>query len=388
MPYLHINGGIDLKKLIVLGSTGSIGTQTLEVAENLQSEVVALTANSNLNLLEKQIRKFHPAMAVLINKQAAQQLKQRVADTDTRIYSGIEGIISILQNIDCDIVINGISGMAGTLPTIEAVKAGHDIALANKESIVTAGEYILHLANKKQVKILSVDSEHSAIQQCIDGCHHTIKRILLTASGGPFFGMSAQELRTVTKAQALQHPNWAMGTKITLDSATLMNKGLEWIEAVRLFNVSPEQIKIIIHRQSVVHSAVEFEDNAIIAQMGTADMRVPIQYAITYPQRVKSPGESLDLIKLGTLTFSEPDTDTFQALSLAESALHAGGTAPTILNAANEVAVQKFLEDKLTFAGITEYVKDILNKTPVINNPSIEQIFETDERIRRDYGRK
>lgn len=388
MPYLHINGGIDLKKLIVLGSTGSIGTQTLEVAENLQSEVVALTANSNLNLLEKQIRKFHPAMAVLINKQAAQQLKQRVADTDTRIYSGIEGIISILQNIDYDIVINGISGMAGTLPTIEAVKAGHDIALANKESIVTAGEYILHLANKKQVKILSVDSEHSAIQQCIDGCHHTIKRILLTASGGPFFGMSAQELRTVTKAQALQHPNWAMGTKITLDSATLMNKGLEWIEAVRLFNVSPEQIKIIIHRQSVVHSAVEFEDNAIIAQMGTADMRVPIQYAITYPQRVKSPGESLDLIKLGTLTFSEPDTDTFQALSLAESALHAGGTAPTILNAANEVAVQKFLEDKLTFAGITEYVKDILNKTPVINNPSIEQIFETDERIRRDYGRK
>lgn len=377
-----------MKKLIVLGSTGSIGTQTLEVAENLQSEVVALTANSNLNLLEKQIRKFHPAMAVLINKQAAQQLKQRVADTDTRIYSGIEGIISILQNIDCDIVINGISGMAGTLPTIEAVKAGHDIALANKESIVTAGEYILHLANKKQVKILSVDSEHSAIQQCIDGCHHTIKRILLTASGGPFFGMSAQELRTVTKAQALQHPNWAMGTKITLDSATLMNKGLEWIEAVRLFNVSPEQIKIIIHRQSVVHSAVEFEDNAIIAQMGTADMRVPIQYAITYPQRVKSPGESLDLIKLGTLTFSEPDTDTFQALSLAESALHAGGTAPTILNAANEVAVQKFLEDKLTFAGITEYVKDILNKTPVINNPSIEQIFETDERIRRDYGRK
>ena len=388
MPYLHINGGIDLKKLIVLGSTGSIGTQTLEVAENLQSEVVALTANSNLNLLEKQIRKFHPAMAVLINKQAAQQLKQRVADTDTRIYSGIEGIISILQNVDCDIVINGISGMAGTLPTIEAVKAGHDIALANKESIVTAGEYILHLANKKQVKILSVDSEHSAIQQCIDGCHHTIKRILLTASGGPFFGMSAQELRTVTKEQALQHPNWAMGTKITLDSATLMNKGLEWIEAVRLFNVSPEQIKIIIHRQSVVHSAVEFEDNAIIAQMGTADMRVPIQYAITYPQRVKSPGESLDLIKLGTLTFSEPDTDTFQALSLAESALHAGGTAPTILNAANEVAVQKFLEDKLTFAGITEYVKDILNKTPVIKNPSIEQIFETDERIRRDYGRK
>ena len=388
MPYLHINGGIDLKKLIVLGSTGSIGTQTLEVAENLQSEVVALTANSNLNLLEKQIRKFHPAMAVLINKQAAQQLKQRVADTDTRIYSGIEGIISILQNVDCDIVINGISGMAGTLPTIEAVKAGHDIALANKESIVTAGEYILHLANKKQVKILSVDSEHSAIQQCIDGCHHTIKRILLTASGGPFFGMSTQELRTVTKEQALQHPNWAMGTKITLDSATLMNKGLEWIEAVRLFNVSPEQIKIIIHRQSVVHSAVEFEDNAIIAQMGTADMRVPIQYAITYPQRVKSPGESLDLIKLGTLTFSEPDTDTFQALSLAESALHAGGTAPTILNAANEVAVQKFLEDKLTFAGITEYVKDILNKTPVIKNPSIEQIFETDERIRRDYGRK
>ena len=278
--------------------------------------------------------------------------------------------------------------MAGTLPTIEAVKAGHDIALANKESIVTAGEYILHLANKKQVRILSVDSEHSAIQQCIDGCHHTIKRILLTASGGPFFGMSAQELRTVTKEQALQHPNWAMGTKITLDSATLMNKGLEWIEAVRLFNVSPEQIKIIIHRQSVIHSAVEFEDNAIIAQMGTADMRVPIQYAITYPQRVKSPGESLDLIKLGKLTFSEPDTDTFQALSLAESALHAGGTAPTILNAANEVAVQKFLEDKLTFAGITEYVKDILNKTPVIKNPSIEQIFETDERIRRDYGRK
>lgn len=377
-----------MKKLIVLGSTGSIGTQTLEVAENLQSEVVALTANSNLNLLEKQIRKFHPAMAVLINKQAAQQLKQRVADTDTRIYSGIEGIISILQNIDYDIVINGISGMAGTLPTIEAVKAGHDIALANKESIVTAGEYILHLANKKQVRILSVDSEHSAIQQCIDGCHHTIKRILLTASGGPFFGMSAQELRTVTKEQALQHPNWAMGTKITLDSATLMNKGLEWIEAVRLFNVSPEQIKIIIHRQSVIHSAVEFEDNAIIAQMGTADMRVPIQYAITYPQRVKSPGESLDLIKLGKLTFSEPDTDTFQALSLAESALHAGGTAPTILNAANEVAVQKFLEDKLTFAGITEYVKDILNKTPVIKNPSIEQIFETDERIRRDYGRK
>lgn len=371
-----------MKKLIVLGSTGSIGTQTLDVAENLHFPIVALTAGKNIDLLEKQIRKYSPQAAAVTDPDAAKELKQRISGLSTVIFEGQNGIENLLKNFECDTVVNGVSGMAGTLPTIQAIEAGRNIVLANKESIVTAGEYILDLAEQKKVRLLSADSEHSAIQQCIDGSQNKIKRILLTASGGPFFGKTTEQLQTVTKEQALRHPNWNMGAKITLDSATLMNKGLELIEAVRLFHVCPEQVKILIHRESIVHSAVEFEDNAILAQLGTADMRVPIQYALTYPARVKSPAKSLDLIQLGSLTFFEPDKKTFRALTLAENAVREGGTAPTILNAANEVAVQKFLKDEISFLGITDYVEQTLEKTPVIHNPTIEQIFETDARVR------
>lgn len=371
-----------MKKLIILGSTGSIGTQTLDVAENLQYPVVALTVDKNIDLLEKQIRKYHPQAVAVSNTEAAQVLQQRISDLPTAVFGGKDSVQTVLKTFECDTVVNGISGMAGTLPTIQAIEAGRDIVLANKESIVTAGEYILALAKEKNIRLISADSEHSAIQQCIDGSQNKIKRILLTASGGPFFGKTKQQLRTVTKSQALCHPNWTMGAKITLDSATLMNKGLELIEAVRLFNVQPQQVKIIIHRESIIHSAVEFEDNAIIAQMGTADMRVPIQYALTYPNRVKSPAESLDLIALGSLTFFEPDRQTFPALQLAEDAIREGGTAPTVLNAANEVAVQKFLNDELSFTGITDYVEQALQTTPIIHTPTLEQIFETDAIIR------
>lgn len=373
-----------MKTLIVLGSTGSIGTQTLDVAERLGCRIAALTAHRNIDLLEQQIRRFHPEAAVCTLPQAAEQLRQRISDTDTRVLQGEEGIGDVLRQVDCDMVVNGIVGMAGTRPTFWAVAEGHDVALANKETIVTAGEHLLRAAEQHDVRILSVDSEHSAIFQCLDGHPNKIKKILLTASGGPFFGMTREQLRTVTKQQALQHPNWSMGAKITIDSATLMNKGLEVIEAARLFSVQPDQIEVVIHRQSIIHSAVEFEDNAILAQLGTADMRVPIQYAITYPHRQPCPAPALDLVQAAALTFDRPDADTFKALRLAYDALACGGTAPTVLNAANEVAVAQFLADEISFCDIADRVEQALQTVPIIHNPTLEQIFETDAKVRAD----
>ncbi len=373
------------KKISVLGSTGSIGTQTLDVAENLGCEVETLTAHSNIDLLEKQIRRFNPKFAVCSDKFAANTLKTRVSDTGTRVLGGEEGISETIENDGAEIVVNGIVGMAGTRPTIAIIKAHKTAALANKEAIVTAGEYICKLAKDENVPLISVDSEHSAIFQCLETRkgEAKIKKLLLTASGGPFFGKTAEELEKITPEKALAHPTWKMGRKITVDSATLMNKGLEIIEAVRLFGVDESRVEVVVHRESIIHSAVEFEDNAIIAQLGLPDMRVPIQYAITYPDRKPSPAAELDLASLAKLTFYKPDEKTFRALSLARQAIRAGGTAPTVFNAANEVAVERFLKGEIGFLRIADVVENALNNTEIISNPDIEDIFETDRKVRQ-----
>lgn len=373
-----------MKKISILGSTGSIGTQTLDVAENLGCKVISLTAKGNIDLLEKQIRKFSPLFAVCTDAEAAKKLKQRVSDTETKVLSGSEGISEIIRNDESELIVNGIVGMAGTMPTIEIIKAHKTAALANKEAIVTAGDYIMNLAKEEKTPLISVDSEHSAIFQCLQtkSGNSRIKKLLLTASGGPFRGKTLEELKDITPADALKHPSWSMGQKITIDSSTLMNKGLEIMEAVRLFGVEESQIKVVVHPQSIIHSAVEFEDNAVIAQMGVADMRVPIQYAVTYPDRKPSPAAELDLAQLGSLTFFDPDEKTFRALSLARQAIRDKGTAPTVFNAANEVAVEKFLKGELSYLGITEYVEKMLNEIPLISSPTIEEIFETDRKVR------
>ncbi len=375
------------KKISVLGSTGSIGTQTLDVAENLGCKTETLAAHSNIDLLEKQIRKFKPKFAVCIDKEAAKTLKIKVSDTSTHILGGEEGLFESIKNDNSEIVINGIVGMAGTRPTIEIIKAHKAVALANKEAIVTAGEYICKLAKDENVPIISVDSEHSAIFQCLETRKGTakIKKLLLTASGGPFFGMTSEQLKDITPEKALAHPTWNMGKKISIDSSTLMNKGLEIIEAVRLFGVDESKIKVVIHRESIIHSAVEFEDNAIIAQLGLPDMRVPIQYAITYPDRMPSPAKELDFADLGKMTFYNPDEKTFRALSLARQAIRTGGTAPTVFNAANEVAVEKFLKGEISFLQIADIVEKALNETEITDNPNIDEIFEADRKVRQKY---
>lgn len=377
--------GFTKKKISILGATGSIGTQTLDVAENLGCEIVTLTAHSSIDLLEKQIRKFKPKFAVCTDKAAAETLKARVCDTKTTVLGGDEGLFETIRNDGAELAVNGIVGMAGTRPTIEIIKAHKTAALANKEAIVTAGEYICALAKSENVPLISVDSEHSAIFQCLETRkgEAKIKRLLLTASGGPFFGKTAEELKDIKPEHALAHPTWKMGKKITIDSATLMNKGLEIIEAVRLFGVDESRVKVVVHRESIIHSAVEFEDNAIIAQLGLPDMRGPIQYAITYPNRVASPASELDLATLAKMTFFEPDEKTFRSLSLARQAIRTGGTAPTVFNAANEVAVAKFLNGEIGFLQIADVVERALNETETISNPDIEEIFETDRKVRQ-----
>ncbi|MCL2717894.1 MAG: 1-deoxy-D-xylulose-5-phosphate reductoisomerase [Lachnospiraceae bacterium] len=367
-----------MKKIGILGSTGSIGTQTLDIVRHNRDDlhVVALAAGSNIGLLEEQIREFHPLYAAMWNEEAARELRVKVADIPVKILSGIEGLIEISTLPDIEMLVTAIVGMIGLRPTIAAIKAGKDIALANKETLVTAGHIIMPLVKKLGINLLPVDSEHSAIfQSLVAESPDTISKILLTASGGPFRGKITAELPGKTKNDALRHPNWAMGQKITIDSATLVNKGLEVIEAHWLFDIPAEQIKVIIHPQSIIHSMVEFVDRGIIAQLGIPDMKLPIQYALFYPERKPLKGESVDFTAIQTLTFENPDTETFKGLPLAYKALADGGSMPTVYNAANEKAVSLFLQDKIGFLDIYEIIEGAMNQHKIIPSPNVEEIL-------------
>ena len=374
------------KRLSLLGSTGSIGTQCLDVAEKAGFEVVCLAAHSNSILLEAQARKFRPELVALVDEAAAKDLKVRLADTNIRVLSGLQGVCECAACAHADTVLNSVVGMAGLAPTLAAIEAKKTIALANKETLVAGGALVMRLAKENGVSILPVDSEHSAIFQCLQGMYDKaeLKSILLTASGGPFFGKTKAELVGVTLAEALNHPNWSMGAKITVDSATMMNKGLELIEAVWLFGVSPEQIRIIVHRESILHSAVEFSDNAVIAQLGVPDMRVPIQYALTYPARIESPVKRLSLTELGTLHFCLPDEDTFRCLPLCRKAIARGGLAPCVVNGANEMANRLFREGKIGFLQIADLVEGALENVAGKQSYTREDIFAADQAA-RDY---
>ncbi|MCD8390775.1 MAG: 1-deoxy-D-xylulose-5-phosphate reductoisomerase [Firmicutes bacterium] len=368
------------KNISILGSTGSIGTQTLEVARMYPNiRPLALTANSNVDLLEKQAREFRPRLVCMADEDRARDLKARLADTDIEVDGGEESVIRAAAIDGADTVVTAVVGIAGLAPTIEAIKAGKNIALANKETLVTGGHIVTRLARENNVKLLPVDSEHSAIFQSMQGFRRSqIKRILLTASGGPFFGKSRAELEGVTPADALKHPNWNMGAKVTIDSSTLVNKGLEVIEAKWLFDVDIDQIKVLIHRQSIIHSMVEYNDNGVIAQLGAPDMKLPIQYALTYPDRLVMAGNELDFTKYGSLTFDEPDTDVFYALELARRAGKTGGTAPAVFNGADEAAVELFLKGKLTYLGISEAIAAAMDGIKAVGEPSIDEIFDAD----------
>lgn len=373
----------------ILGSTGSIGTQTLEVVRSYPGiRVHAISAYSNVDLMEAQIREFKPRLACLISENAAGELAVRVADTDTKVVSGSEGLIEVATYPDAEIVVTAVVGISGLLPTIEAIKAGKNIALANKETLVTGGHIVTGLAKDMGVKILPVDSEHSAIFQSLQGNGGKIKKILLTASGGPFFGKTREELLNITPEQALKHPNWDMGAKVTIDSSTLVNKGLEVIEAKWLFDVDIDQIEVLVHRQSVLHSAVMYEDNGIIAQLGAPDMKLPIQYALTYPDRLPMRGNELDLTKYPELTFARPDTDTFYALELARKAGREGGILPTVFNSADEAAVELFLSKKIGYLDISKLIGEAMEAAENIENPSVEQILEADKFAREQVFRR
>lgn len=367
-----------MKKIAILGSTGSIGTQTLEVArQNGDIQILGLAAGSNIRLLEEQIREFAPLAASVMDEEKARELAVRVEDTNTKIYSGMEGMLEIAAMADTELLVTAVVGMIGIRPTIEAIREGKDIALANKETLVTAGHIIMPLARKSGVSILPVDSEHSAIFQCLHGEDpHTLKKILLTASGGPFRGYDKKKLEKVTLEDTLKHPNWVMGQKITVDSATLVNKGLEVMEACWLFHVGIDQVQVVVQPQSVIHSMVEFEDGAVMAQLGTPDMKLPIQYALYYPQRRFLPGSRLDFEALGSLTFEAPDLDTFQGLAMAMEAARAGGSMPTVYNAANEQAVRRFLNREICFLDIYEMIRSSMDRHQVISAPSLETILE------------
>lgn len=370
-----------MKHIAILGSTGSIGTQTLDVVRNNPSDlcVVALAAGSNATLMEKQIREFKPKLAAMWTMEAAEDLKLRVADIDVRIVWGMEGLLEIATMEESEVLVTAIVGMIGIRPTIAAIEAGKDIALANKETLVTAGHIIMPLAKKYGVEILPVDSEHSAIFQSMNGePENKISKILLTASGGPFRGKTRKQLEAITVEDALKHPNWAMGRKITIDSSTLVNKGLEVMEAKWLFGVDLDQIEVVVHPQSVIHSMVEYVDGAIIAQLGTPDMRLPIQYALYYPDRVFLPGKRLDFFELGQMTFERPDIETFTGLKLAFRAARTGGSMPTAFNAANEKAVSLFLDRKISYLQITELIEAAMDNHRVIDNPSVDEILATE----------
>ena len=370
------------QKLAILGSTGSIGTQTLDIVsqnpEDLQ--VVAMSCGSNLDLFEKQIRKYHPSLVSVGSQELAKDLQTRISDLEVKITYGMDGLIAVATCDEADTVVTAVVGMVGVQPTIAAINAGKTIALANKETLVTAGHIIMPLAKEKGVSILPVDSEHSAIFQSLNGeRHNKISKILLTASGGPFRGRTFEELENVKLEDALKHPNWSMGAKITIDSATMINKGLEVMEAKWLFGVNLNQVEVVVHPQSILHSAVEFMDGAVIGQMGTPDMRLPILYALFYPNRKTLYAEPLDLFKVGTLTFEKPDLETFYGLSLAYDAMEAGGNVPTVFNAANERAVAKFLNNKIKFIEIPEIVSEAMINVDFIENPTIQQVLDTEQ---------
>lgn len=369
-----------MKTIAILGSTGSIGTQTLEVVrENGDIRVLGIAAGENIALLEEQIREFHPKKAAVWSEEKAKELRMKTADTDTKIVSGMEGLIEIAVMEDTEILVTAIVGMIGIRPTIEAIKAGKDIALANKETLVTAGHLIMPLAERKEVRILPVDSEHSAIFQSLQGNDKSsVKKILLTASGGPFRGRKQEELLEICVEDALKHPNWTMGAKITIDSSTMVNKGLEVIEAKWLFGVDVDDVQVVVQPQSIIHSMVEYKDGAILAQLGTPDMKLPIQYALYYPERRYLPGERLDFWSIGKLDFEKPDMDTFYGLRLAYSAGRQGGTLPTVFNAANELAVSMFLKGEVKYLEISEIIEDCMSAHKNIKEPSLEEILETE----------
>ena len=378
-----------MRTIAIIGSTGSIGTQTLDVVRaNADIRVGALAAGNNIELLEKQVREFKPALISVQSEDRASELRVALSDFNCKIVYGMEGLIEVATYEPAELVVTAIVGMIGIRPTIEAIKAGKDIALANKETLVTAGHLIMNLASEYHVRILPVDSEHSAIFQCLHGeTGNKISKLLITASGGPFLGKTREELKDVTVADALKHPNWSMGRKITIDSATLVNKGLEVIEARWLFDVAPENIEVVVQPQSIIHSMVEFADGAIKAQLGTADMRLPIQYALYYPERRYLSGDRLDFSKICGILTSEPDRETFKGLDFAYSAIQTGGSMPTVLNAANECAVAKFLNKDIKFLQIYDIIETCMGAHTVIAEPSLEQILET-ERWVYDYIKK
>ena len=379
-----------MKKIGVMGSTGSIGTQTLEIVRDNPDRlrITALAAGRNVDLLEKQVREFKPKLAVLWEEEAAASLKTRIADLPVEVAAGMDGLLKMAALREVDTLVTAVVGMIGIRPTMEAIKNGKEIALANKETLVTAGHLIMPLAKEHGVRILPVDSEHSAIFQSLQGEKKSqIRKILLTASGGPFRGYTKQQLSKVTVEDALRHPNWNMGRKITVDSASLVNKGLEVMEVKWLFDVPLEKIQVVVHPQSILHSAVEYDDGAVIGQMGVPDMKLPIQYALFYPDRLPLAGDKLDLFKVGTMTFEEPDPETFTGLKLAYEAAREGGSMPTVFNAANEEAVAHFLDHKCRFLQIPELIGKAMEQHKVIENPDLSQILDT-EKEARDFVRR
>lgn len=372
-----------MKKIALLGSTGSIGTQTLDVVRNQGDiQVTAMAAGSNIALLEKQIREFHPSIAAVWDEKKALELKVKVADLPVKVVSGMDGLLEAATEKEAQIVVTAVVGMIGIRPTIAAMEAGKDIALANKETLVTAGHIIMPLAEKLGVKILPVDSEHSAIFQSLNGEHgNKIHKILLTASGGPFRGHTREQMASVQVEDALKHPNWSMGRKITIDSSTMVNKGLEVMEAHWLFDVEMDQVQVVVQPQSIIHSMVEYEDGAVIAQLGTPDMRLPIQYALYYPERRYLPGDRLDFWKLSQITFEKPDLENFRGLALAYEAGRRGGSLPTVFNAANEYAVAKFLNREISYLEITDMIQKAMENHKVIDDPTVEQILETEREV-------
>ena len=373
-----------MKKIAILGSTGSIGTQSVDVALKHGYKVTALTAHSNYRLLEEQARMLSPEKVALHDEKGAAELKSALADTDIKVLAGMDGIIECAAETSADTVINSVVGMAGLKPTLAVINAGKTLALANKESLVAGGQLVMGAAKEKGVAILPVDSEHSAIFQCLEGrpSNKALKKIILTASGGPFFGKTKDEIKNMTAADALRHPNWSMGAKITIDSATMFNKGLELIEAVWLFGVSPDMVDIVVHRESIVHSMVEYDDNSVIAQLGLPDMRIPIQYALTYPERFESPVGEINFAKLGKLTFFEPDYETFRCIDICRNAINKGGLMPSAVNSANEEVNRLFREGRITFGDIPDLILKGAAVAPEKDIFTVEDVYETDALVR------
>lgn len=372
-----------IKNISVLGSTGSIGTQTLDVARNLGLQVNALSAYSSIELLEEQIREFKPRLAVVFDEAKAKELRLSISDTSTKVLSGMDGLLELAGD-DSDLMVNAIVGMVGLAPTLEAINSGKDIAFANKETLVAGGELVMNAVKERGVKLLPVDSEHSAIFQCLQAAPPSkeIKKILLTASGGPFFGKTTDQLKDVTVEQALAHPNWSMGAKITIDSATMMNKGLEIIEAAWLFDTDPDDIEVVVHRESIIHSMIEFTDNSVLAQLGMPDMRIPIQYAITYPERYPSPVAELDWTKLSRMTFYSADDTTFKCLAACKKAMKKGGLYPAVANGANEVANRLFRDRKISFLDIGELVTSAVDNIDVTSAACLDDVLRADKAAR------